>query len=128
DAGLLQRGRRLHPFHARRSRPRHGFRLEFLQDARHSFRASPTMMSLRTFIALASLAFVTDVSATPKAEIRTTSHGVPHVLADDYEGVGFGLGYAFAETDICEIASRWVTVNAQRSRYFGPDEPTTDTY
>ena len=58
-----------------------------------------------------------------RAEIRTTAYGVPHVLASDFAGAGFGLGYAFANSNICEIAERWITVNAQRSRYFGPDGP-----
>ncbi|MFC4312788.1 penicillin acylase family protein [Steroidobacter flavus] len=79
-------------------------------------------------IAAAVLALVSKGAVAAHAEIRTTSYGVPHVLADDYEGVGFGLGYAFAQTDICDIAARWVTVNAMRSRYFGPDEPSTDAY
>ena len=58
-----------------------------------------------------------------RAEIRTTSHGVAHIIAADVASVGFGEGYALAKTDVCEIAGRWITVNAQRSRYFGPDEP-----
>ena len=77
-------------------------------------------------IAVAAILVV--VQARPEggssAEIRTTSYGVPHVLAEDFVGAGFGLGYAFAESNICEIADRWVTVNAQRSRYFGPGETT----
>src|SRR5687767_7130838 len=56
-----------------------------------------------------------------KVDIRTTSYGVPHVLADDFAGAGAGLGYAFAQSNICEIADRWITVTAQRSKYFGPD-------
>ena len=61
-------------------------------------------------------------SAKFKAEIRTTSYGVAHIVAQDAAGLGFGEGYASAKTDICEIAPRWVTVNAQRSLYFGADE------
>ena len=57
-----------------------------------------------------------------KATIRTTSNGVPHVIADDYRGVGYGAGYAFARDAICEIAGRFVTVNAQRSRFFPADD------
>lgn len=79
-------------------------------------------------LASLSLSFSGLASAAPRAEIRTTSYGVPHVLADDLEGAGFGLGYAFAQTGICDIAPRWVTVNAMRSRYFGPDESSTDAY
>ena len=55
-----------------------------------------------------------------KAEIRTTSYGIPHVVAADFGGAGFGLGYAFAKSDICTVADRWLTVRAQRSKYLGP--------
>ena len=34
--------------------------------------------------------------------------------------MGFGYGYAFAQDNICVIADQYVTVDAQRSRYFGP--------
>lgn len=53
------------------------------------------------------------------AEILTTSYGVPHVRAADIAGAGFGLGYAFAEADLCTVADRWVTVRGERSRFFG---------
>jgi len=61
-------------------------------------------------------------AAPVRAEIRTTSYGVPHVKADDFVGAGYGLGYAFAKDNLCEIAARWVTVNGERSKYFDPDE------
>ncbi|MSR03128.1 MAG: acylase [Gemmatimonadetes bacterium] len=54
-----------------------------------------------------------------QAEIRTTSFGVPHVLASDLAGAGFGFGYAFAKAEICTVADRWVTVRGERSKYFG---------
>jgi acyl-homoserine-lactone acylase len=57
-----------------------------------------------------------------EATIRRTEHGIPHILADDFAGLGFGYGYAFAEDNICTIAESYVTVRAERSRYFGPDE------
>src|SRR5215213_98724 len=56
-----------------------------------------------------------------KAEIRRTSGGVPHVKARDYGSLGFGLGYAYTQDQLCEYASMIVTVSAQRSRYFGSD-------
>src|SRR4051795_10099961 len=55
------------------------------------------------------------------AIIRRTAHGIPHIQARDYRGVAYGYGYAFAQDDICPIAEAYVTVNAQRSRWFGPD-------
>lgn len=55
------------------------------------------------------------------ATVRRTAHGIPHVLADDFASLGYGYGYAFAQDNLCELADVLVTVNAQRSRYFGPD-------
>lgn len=63
-----------------------------------------------------------------KAEIRTTSYGVPHVVAADFAGAGFGLGYAFAKSDLCTVADRWLTVRAQRAKYLGPDGTRDATY
>jgi acyl-homoserine-lactone acylase len=52
--------------------------------------------------------------------IRRTPHGVPHIEASSYRGLGRGYGYAFAQDNICTIAEDYVTVNAERSRWFGP--------
>jgi acyl-homoserine-lactone acylase len=57
----------------------------------------------------------------PSATIRRTAYGIPHVEAHSYTGLGFGYGYAFAQDNICPIAEQYVTVNGQRSLYFGPD-------
>src|SRR5829696_4626804 len=56
-----------------------------------------------------------------RAEIRRTTGGIPHVKARDYGSLGFGLGYAYTQDQLCEYASMVVTVSAQRSRYFGSD-------
>src|SRR5205823_7395573 len=56
------------------------------------------------------------------AEIRRTEYGIPHILAHNWTGLGFGTGYAFAQDNICTIARDYVTVDAQRSRFFGPDK------
>ena len=55
-------------------------------------------------------------------EIRRTEFGIPHIKADNFDGLAYGYGYAFAEDNLCVIADSYVTVNAERSRYFGPDE------
>src|SRR4051794_32338795 len=60
-------------------------------------------------------------TATLHATIRRTTHGIPHIIASDFAGLGYGYGYAFAQDDICVLAETYVTVNAERSRYFGPD-------
>jgi acyl-homoserine-lactone acylase len=55
------------------------------------------------------------------AKIRRTAHGIPHIEAKSFGGVAFGYGYAFAQDNICPIAEAYVTVSAERSRFFGPD-------
>ena len=57
-----------------------------------------------------------------RAEVRRTTGGWAHVKANDYGSLGFGYGYAYAQDQLCELADIVVTVNAQRSRYFGPED------
>lgn len=60
------------------------------------------------------------------ATVRYTEYGIPHVLAKDYAGLGFGTGYAAAKDNVCEIANGTVTLSGERSKYFGPDaSPST---
>ena len=58
------------------------------------------------------------------ALIRRASYGVPHITATSFANLGFGVGYVEAEDNICVLAERIVTVDAQRSRYFGATGPT----
>lgn len=60
------------------------------------------------------------------AEIRRTQFGVPHIRAEDERGLGYGIGYAYAQDNLCLLANEVVTVNAQRSRYFGPEQRTVE--
>src|SRR5919201_2942698 len=55
------------------------------------------------------------------ATIRRTAHGIPHILARDWQDLGYGYGYAFAQDNLCVMAQDYVTVRAQRSRYFDPN-------
>src|SRR5204863_10148206 len=55
------------------------------------------------------------------ATVRRTTHGIPHVQASDWDGLGYGYGSAFAQDNLCQIADSYVTVNAERSQYLGPD-------
>jgi acyl-homoserine-lactone acylase len=54
-------------------------------------------------------------------ELRRTDYGVIHVKAANYEDLGYGYAYAFAEDNLCVIAESYVTVNGERSKYFGPN-------
>ncbi|SDD90615.1 acyl-homoserine-lactone acylase [Cupriavidus sp. YR651] len=58
------------------------------------------------------------------AEIRRTSFGIPHIRANDYAGVAFGMAYAYAQENVCLMADQVVTVSGERSATFGADETT----
>ncbi|MGK5738549.1 acylase [Micromonospora sp. URMC 103] len=58
------------------------------------------------------------------AEIRRASYGVPHITARTFADLGFGAGYVQAEDNLCVIAETAVTVNGERSRWFGASGPT----
>ncbi len=75
-----------------------------------------------SLIAVALLAPMADAKPSKySAKITRTKYGVPHIKAKTWEGIGYGYAYAFAEDNICTIADSYVTVAAERSRYFGPD-------
>lgn len=59
---------------------------------------------------------------TPTVIVRRTAYGIPRVLASSYVGAGEGYGYAFAADDLCTMAADYITVDAQRSRFFGPQD------
>ncbi|WNF30734.1 penicillin acylase family protein [Streptomyces sp. C11-1] len=59
------------------------------------------------------------------ATIRYTEYGIPHITASDWEGLGTGYGYASAKDNVCTLADTYLMVNAQRSRYLGPDGKTS---
>ena len=56
------------------------------------------------------------------AEIRRTSHGIPHITVKDYGSLGFGDGYAFAQDHLCSLADQVVKVRGERAKYFGAGE------
>ncbi|GAA3506983.1 penicillin acylase family protein [Streptomyces showdoensis] len=56
-----------------------------------------------------------------KPTIRYTEYGIPHIIASTWEGLGKGYGYAAAKDNICTLAGTYLMVDAQRSRYLGPE-------
>ena len=62
-------------------------------------------------------AVVTPYSAT----ITRTEHGIPHITAANFGSLGFGAGYAAAQTSTCTLADVLLTGRALRSRYLGPE-------
>ncbi len=53
--------------------------------------------------------------------VTRDSDGIPHIVAPDFRGLGYGEAWAFAQDNFCTLAQDFVTVNGQRSRFFGPN-------
>ncbi|MEV4836491.1 penicillin acylase family protein [Nonomuraea sp. NPDC049486] len=60
------------------------------------------------------------------ADIRRTEYGIPHISAKDHGGLGYGYGYAFAEDNLCVMASWALTLRGERSRHFGAEAMSDD--
>ncbi|OYY91983.1 MAG: acyl-homoserine-lactone acylase [Sphingomonas sp. 28-66-16] len=60
-----------------------------------------------------------------EARITRTSYGIPHILARDWAGAGYGVGYAYAQDNLCLLAEEFATVAGDRSRHFGPKQTAT---
>lgn len=78
---------------------------------------------------LAGLSLAAQARSQPEqatADIRRTSFGVPHIRADNERGLGYGIGYAYAQDNLCLLANEITTVNGERSRYFGPQQLTVE--
>ncbi|MGZ8737548.1 MAG: penicillin acylase family protein [Nocardioides sp.] len=56
-----------------------------------------------------------------RVEITRTQHGIPHIVAADYASLGYGQGYATAETSICNLADTVLTARGQRSKFLGAE-------
>jgi acyl-homoserine-lactone acylase len=59
------------------------------------------------------------------AEITRTTYGIPHIEADSWGGVGYGVAYAYAEDNLCLLAEEFATIAGERSRHFGPEGTAT---
>jgi acyl-homoserine-lactone acylase len=83
---------------------------------------------MRLSFRLAVLALVACSSTRPsvssdyRATIRWTSHGIPHVVADDLGSLAFGQGYAFASLHACVLADQIVKLRSERAKLFGPGD------
>lgn len=61
----------------------------------------------------------TPTQQTYSADIQRTEFGIPHITASDYKGLGYGVGYAFAEDNICSLAREIVVARGQSMLYLG---------
>ena len=83
-------------------------------------------------IAVAGCGSDSGSSASPardySATIVRTTYGVPHITTDNYGDLGFGVGYAYAQDNVCLLMREIVASNGQTARYFGAEEgnPSAD--
>lgn len=60
-------------------------------------------------------------AGTYRARVETTKFGIPHITAKGFGGLGYGSGYAAAESSVCTLFDTLVTGRGQRSLFFGAD-------
>ncbi|MAT93069.1 MAG: hypothetical protein CME59_10755 [Halioglobus sp.] len=56
-----------------------------------------------------------------QADIVWTEYGVPHVTANDYGGLGYGAGYAYARENYCTVMRAYVQAAGESARYLGEE-------
>lgn len=54
---------------------------------------------------------------TYQADIVYTEYGIPHVTSQDWGGLGYGLGYAYAKDNYCVTMAEIVRANGESARY-----------
>lgn len=69
---------------------------------------------------------VTAAAPSYSATITRTAHGIPHITANSFGSLGFGSGYATAQTSTCTLADIILTARGERSKYLGPDAAFSD--
>lgn len=57
-----------------------------------------------------------------EASITRTEYNIPHIRSDTWQGIGYGVAYAYAQDNVCMLAEEFATIAGERSRYFGPDQ------
>jgi acyl-homoserine-lactone acylase len=60
-------------------------------------------------------------TSSNEVTIVTDSAGIPHITASNFSSLGYGEAWAFSEDNFCTLAQDFVTVNGDRSQYFGPN-------
>ncbi len=60
-------------------------------------------------------------SISETVDVRWTEHGIPHIMAQTWEGLGFGFAHSVAQNGVCVLAKELVTVNGELAKYFGAE-------
>ncbi|MGI4717063.1 MAG: penicillin acylase family protein [Janthinobacterium lividum] len=67
-----------------------------------------------------------------QVEVSRTANGVPHVRAENFRSLAYGLAHAYAQDNLCMFADSVVTVRGERALFFGgqarPRQRSGDEY
>lgn len=68
-----------------------------------------------------------EIADPSSAEVIRTEHSIAHINADDWVGLGYGIGYAMAEDNVCLLADMYATFAGKRSLYFGASDKNKES-
>jgi acyl-homoserine-lactone acylase len=80
-----------------------------------------TALTLIAVLAVQLPAQDPEAALSERVEIVRTEYGVPHILADDFEAMGFALGWVQSEDYGDQVAVGMVKARGTYARYVGPD-------
>ncbi len=72
--------------------------------------------------------FVAGAAQAEPVSVTTTSYGIPHIKGNTMAGAGYGIGWAFARDNACELLEEVVTTRGERSLYFGEANKIYDIF
>ncbi len=68
-----------------------------------------------------------DIKSDYSAEIRRTDYGIPHIKADDWAGLGYGFGYAYAQDNFCITMREVVFATGRSAELMGEAQGSVDS-
>ncbi|MDE0190899.1 MAG: penicillin acylase family protein, partial [Gammaproteobacteria bacterium] len=83
--------------------------------------AKQAFISFLLALGLAACSSNTPPDPQPRyeAEIRRTAYGIPHIKADDWGGLGYGYGFAYAQDNFCVAMRAIVDATSRSGEFFG---------
>jgi acyl-homoserine-lactone acylase len=88
------------------------------QKALHLVIALAAMIPVLTLVG--TVAPSAGAAVSTSVTVTRDSDGVPHIKAANFTALGYGEAWAFSQDNFCTLAQDFVTVNGERSRFFGP--------
>jgi acyl-homoserine-lactone acylase len=91
--------------------------------ARAALMAVTAVCAAAALVPAAASAKKTSPSTALPGSVTVTRDGagIPHIVAGNFDALGLGEGYAFAQDNLCTFANDIVTLEGERSKYFGPN-------